>query len=45
MGQVGPKIKAMNPPKPDKYAGQDDLKKIDDWVLKYYHMFKITGSN
>ncbi|KAF8553607.1 hypothetical protein OG21DRAFT_1522992 [Imleria badia] len=39
MGPVGPEIKAMNPPKPGKYGGQDDLKKFDDWVsqlLKYY---------
>ena len=36
----------MNPPKPSKYGGQDDLEKFDDWVsqlLKYYHTFKITG--
>ena len=35
----------MNPPKPGKYGGQDDLKKFDDWIsqlLKYFHMFKIT---
>jgi hypothetical protein len=36
----------MNPPKPGKYGGQDDLEKFDDWVsqlLKYFHTFKITG--
>ena len=35
----------MNPPKPSKFGGQDDLKKFDDWVshlLKYYRTFKIT---
>ena len=45
-GPLGPEIKVMNPPKPSKYGGQDNLEKFDDWVsqlLKYYCMFKITG--
>jgi hypothetical protein len=36
----------MNPPKPGKYGGQDDLEKFDNWIsqlLKYFHTFKITG--
>ncbi|KAF8546417.1 hypothetical protein OG21DRAFT_1527849 [Imleria badia] len=48
MGPVEPEIKVMNPPKPRNYRGQDDLEKFDDWVsqlLKYYHMFKVTGPN
>ena len=38
----------MNPPKPGKYGGQDDLEKFDEWLshlLKYYCTFKITGPN
>ena len=38
----------MNLPKPRKYGGQDDLEKFDKWLshlLKYYHTFKVTGSN
>ena len=45
-GPLGPEIKVMNPLKPSKYEGQDDLKKFNDWVsqlLKYYYTFKITG--
>ena len=45
-GPLGPEIKAMNPPKPSKYGGQDDLKRFDGWVsqlLKYYRTFKVTG--
>ena len=45
-GPLGPEIKAMDLPKPGKYGGQDDLKKIDDWVsqlLKYFRTSKITG--
>ena len=37
-GPLGPEIKVMNPLKPSKYGGQDDLEKFDDWIsqlLKY----------
>ncbi|KIK24177.1 hypothetical protein PISMIDRAFT_99065 [Pisolithus microcarpus 441] len=47
-GQVGPEVKAMNPPKPGKYGGQDDLDKFNDWlgqILKCFHTFKVTGPN
>ena len=47
-GPVGPEVKAMNPPKPGKYGGQDDLEKFDEWLshlLKYYCTFKVTGPN
>jgi hypothetical protein len=46
LGQVGPELKAMNPPKPSKYGGQDDLEKFDDWLsqlLKYFRTFKVAG--
>ena len=38
----------MNPPKPRKYKGQDNLEKFDKWLshlLKYYRTFKVTGPN
>ena len=47
-GPVGPEVKVMNPPKPRKYGGQDDLAKFDKWLshlLKYYRTFKVTGPN
>ncbi|KAF8128378.1 hypothetical protein EV363DRAFT_1400560 [Boletus edulis] len=45
---VGPEVKAMNPPKPRKYGGQNDLEKFNEWLshlLKYYHTFKVTEPN
>ena len=44
-GPVGPEVKVMNPPKPGKYKGQDDLENFNEWLLKYYHTFKVTGPN
>ena len=47
-GPVGLEVKAMNPPKPRKYRGQDDLEKFDEWLshlLKYYRTFKVTRPN
>ena len=32
---LGLEIKAMNLPKPNKYGGQDNLKKFDDWSVNY----------
>ena len=43
-GPLGPKVKAMNPPKPKKYAGEDDIDKFDEWLvqlLAYFRIFKI----
>ena len=45
-GPLGPEVKAMNPPKPKKYAGKDDINKFDEWLvqlLAYFRIFKITG--
>ena len=45
-GPLGPEVKAMNPPKPEKYAGEDDIDKFDEWLvqlLAYFRIFKITG--
>ena len=45
-GPLGPKVKAMNPPKPKKYVGEDDINKFDEWLvqlLAYFRIFKITG--
>ena len=44
-GPFGPEVKAMNPPKPEKYAGEDDIDKFDEWLvqlLAYFRIFKIT---
>ena len=35
----------MNPSKPRKYSGQDDLEKFNEWLshlLKYHCTFKVT---
>ena len=35
----------MSPPKPEKYGGQDDIEKCDNWLtqlLKYFRTFKVT---
>ena len=45
-GPLGPEVKAMNPPKPEKYAGEDDIDKFNEWLvqlLAYFRIFKITG--
>ena len=45
-GPLGPKVKAMNLPKPEKYVGEDDIDKFDEWLvqlLAYFRIFKITG--
>ena len=45
-GPLGPEVKAMSPPKPGKYGGQDDIEKFDDWLtqlLKYFRTFNVTG--
>ena len=45
-GSLGPEVKAMNPPKPEKYAGKDDINKFDEWLvqlLAYFRIFKIMG--
>ena len=45
-GPLGPKVKAMNLPKPEKYAGEDDIDKFDEWLVQllvYFRIFKITG--
>ena len=45
-GPLGPEVKAMNPPKPEKYAGEDDIDKFDEWLvqlLAYFQIFKIMG--
>ena len=45
-GPLGPEVKAMNPPKPEKYAGEDNIDKFDKWLvqlLAYFRIFKITG--
>ena len=45
-GPLGPEVKAMNPPKPKKYAGEDDIDKFDEWLVQllvYFRIFKITG--
>ena len=45
-GPLGPEVKAMNPPKPDKYTGEDDIDKFNKWLvhlLAYFRIFKITG--
>ena len=45
-GPLGPEVKAMSPPKPGKYGGQDDIEKFNDWLtqlLKYFRTFKVTG--
>ena len=45
-GPLGPEVKAMNLPKPKKYAGEDDINKFDKWLvqlLAYFWIFKITG--
>ena len=45
-GPLGPEVKAMNLPKPEKYAGEDDIDKFDEWLvqlLAYFRIFKITG--
>ena len=45
-GPLGPEVKAMNLPKPEKYTGEDDINKFDEWLvqlLAYFWIFKITG--
>ena len=45
-GPLGPEVKAMNPPKPKKYAGEDDINKFNKWLvqlLAYFWIFKIMG--
>ena len=45
-GPLGPEVKAMNPPKPEKYTGKDDIDKFDEWLvqlLAYFWIFKIMG--
>ena len=45
-GPLGPEVKVMNPPKPEKYTGEDDIDKFDEWLvqlLAYFRIFKITG--
>ena len=45
-GPLGLEVKAMNLPKPEKYAGEDDIDKFDEWLvqlLAYFRIFKITG--
>ena len=45
-GPLGPKVKVMNLPKPEKYVGKDDIDKFDKWLvqlLAYFQIFKITG--
>ena len=45
-GPLGPEVKAMNPPKPEKYVGKDDIDKFNEWLvqlLAYFRIFKIMG--
>ena len=45
-GPLGPKVKVINPPKPKKYVGKDDINKFDEWLVQllvYFQIFKITG--
>ena len=45
-GPLGTEVKAMNPPKPEKYTGEDDINKFNEWLvqlLAYFWIFKITG--
>ena len=45
-GPLGPEVKAMNPLKPEKYAGEDDINKFDEWLvqlLAHFQIFKIMG--
>ena len=45
-GPLDPEVKAMNPPKPEKYVGEDDIDKFDKWLVQllvYFQIFKITG--
>ena len=45
-GPLGTEVKVMNPPKPEKYTGEDDIDKFDEWLvqlLAYFRIFKITG--
>ena len=46
-GPLGPEVKVMNPPKPEKYTGKDDIDQFDEWLVQllvYFRIFKITGS-
>ena len=38
-GPLGPKFKAMNPPKPEKYAGEDDIDKFNEWLVQLLAYF------
>ena len=43
-GPLGPEVKVMNLPKPNKYVGEDDINKFDKWLvqlLTYFWIFKI----
>ena len=45
-GPLGPEVKAMNLPKPKKYADEDDIDKFNEWLaqlLVYFWIFKIMG--
>ena len=45
-GPLGPKVKAINLPKPEKYVGEDDINKFNKWLMQllaYFQIFKIMG--
>ena len=32
-GPLGPEVKVMNLPKPEKYMGKDDINKFNEWLV------------
>ena len=36
---LGPEVKAMNLPKPKKYAGKNDINKFDEWLVQLLAYF------
>ena len=47
-GPFSPEVKAINLPKPEKYMGEDNINKFNEWLvqlLTYFQIFKIMGSH
>ena len=44
-GPLGPEIKAMNLPKPEKYMGKDDINKFNKWLVQLTLQLGCVGSH